>query len=162
MDDAQIVLFVIDGSMELCSQQLGLFDSITTRNKIIVINKTDLKQSVCYENLPSQMKAFPVIKTSVLTGEGLDALKKTIVSEILENNIDISASDIAFTMRQKVVICKALEIIEQISDLLTEGIGHELVAIDLRRAVDTVAEVTGEVVTDDILDIVFSTFCVGK
>ncbi|MHC4140221.1 MAG: tRNA uridine-5-carboxymethylaminomethyl(34) synthesis GTPase MnmE, partial [Planctomycetota bacterium] len=89
-------------------------------------------------------------------------LKKTIVSEILENNIDISASDIVFTMRQKVVICKALEIIEQISDLLTEGIGHELVAIDLRRAVDTVAEVTGEVVTDDILDIVFSTFCVGK
>ena len=58
MDDAQIVLFVIDGSMELCSQQIELFGSITTRNKIIVINKTDLKQNVCYENLPSQMRAF--------------------------------------------------------------------------------------------------------
>jgi tRNA modification GTPase len=162
MDDAQIVLFVIDGSVGLCSQQIELFGSIATKNKIIVINKTDLKQKVCYENLPSQMKAFPVINTSVLTGEGLDALKKTIVSEILESNVDISASDIVFTMRQKVVICKAIEIIEQLSDLLTEGIGHELVAIDLRRAVDTVAEITGEVVTDDILDIVFSTFCVGK
>jgi tRNA modification GTPase len=132
MYDAQIVLFVIDGSVGLCSQQIELFGSIATKNKIIVI------------------------------GEGLDALKKTIVSEILESNVDISASDIVFTMRQKVVICKALEIIEQLSDLLTEGIGHELVAIDLRRAVDTVAEITGEVVTDDILDIVFSTFCVGK
>ena len=162
MDDAQIVLFVIDGSMELCSQQIELFCSITTRNKIIVINKTDLKQNVCYENLPSQMKAFPVIKTSVLTGEGLDALKKTVVSEILESNVDISASDIVFTMRQKVVIGKALEIIEQISDSLAEGMSHELIAIDLRRAVDTIGEVTGEVVTDDILDIVFSTFCVGK
>ena len=162
MDDAQIVLFVIDGSVGLCSQQIELFGSIAAKNKIIVMNKTDLKQKVCYENLPSQMKAFPVINTSVLTGEGLDALKKTIVSEILESNVDISASDIVFTMRQKVVICKALEIIEQLSDLLTEGIGHELVAIDLRRAVDTVAEITGEVVTDDILDIVFSTFCVGK
>jgi tRNA modification GTPase len=162
MDDAQIVLFVIDGSMELCSQQIELFDSITTRNKIIVINKTDLKQNVYYENLPSQMKAFPVINTSVLTGEGLDTLKKTIVSGILESNVDISASDIVFTMRQKVVICKALEIVEQISDSLAEGIGHELIAIDLRRAVDTIGEVTGEVVTDDILDVVFSTFCVGK
>jgi len=162
MDDAQIVLFVIDGSVGLCSQQIALFDSIATRNKIIVINKTDLRQNVCYENLPSQMKAFPVINTSVLTGKGLDTLRKTIVSGILESNVDISASDIVFTMRQKVVIGKALEIVEQILDSLAEGIGHELIAIDLRRAVDTIGEVTGEVVTDDILDIVFSTFCVGK
>ena len=143
MDDAQIVLFAIDGSMELCSLQVELFGSITTRNKIIVITKTDLKQNVCYENLPSQMKAFPVIKTSVLADDGLDALRKTIVSEVLESNVDISASDIAFTMRQKIVIGKALEIIEQISDSPVEGIGHELIAIDLRRAVDTIGEVTG-------------------
>ncbi|MCR4288654.1 MAG: tRNA uridine-5-carboxymethylaminomethyl(34) synthesis GTPase MnmE [Candidatus Scalindua sp.] len=162
MDDAQIVLFVVDGSVQLCSRQIELFNSITTRSKITVINKTDLKQNVCYENLPSQMNAFPVVNTSVLTGEGLDRLKKTIVSEILESNVDISASDIVFTMRQKVVIGKALDIIGQISDSLAGGIGHELIAMDLRRAIDTIGEVTGEVVTDDILDIVFSTFCVGK
>jgi tRNA modification GTPase len=148
--------------MGICGQQIELFDSITTRNKIIVINKTDLNQNVCYESLPSQMKAFPVIKTSVHTGEGLDTLKKTLVSEILESNVDVSASDIVFTMRQKVVVGKTFEIIEQVSDSLTEDIGHELIAIDLRRALDTIGEVTGEVVTDDILDIVFSTFCVGK
>ena len=162
MDDAQIVLFVIDGSVQLSSQQIELFDSVSTRNKITVINKTDLEQNVCYVDLPSQMKAFPVVNTSVLTGEGLERLKKTIVSEILESNVDISGSDIVFTMRQKVVIGKALEIIGQISDSLAEGIGHELIAMDLRRAIDTIGEVTGEVVTDDILDIVFSTFCVGK
>ncbi len=162
VDDAQIVLFVIDGSMELCSRQVALFDSINTRNKIIVINKADLKQNVCFDNLSPQMKAFPVIKTSVFTGEGLAMLKKTIVSEILESSVDISASDIVFTVRQKAVIGKALEIIGQISGSLDEGIAHELLAIDLRRAIDTIGEVTGEVVTDDILDIVFSTFCVGK
>ncbi|HJO56244.1 MAG TPA: hypothetical protein QF423_06175, partial [Candidatus Scalindua sp.] len=59
-------------------------------------------------------------------------------------------------------IGNALGIINQISDTLPEDIGHELVAMDLRRAVDTIGEVTGEVVTDDILDVVFSTFCVGK
>ena len=162
MDDAQIVLFVVDGSEQLCSQQIELFDSIATRNKIIVINKTDLKQNVCYENLPSQMKAFTVVNTSVFTGEGLDRLRKAVVSKILESNVDISASDIVFTMRQKVVIGKALEIIGQISDSLIGDIGHELIAMDLRRALDTIGEVTGEVVTDDILDIIFSTFCVGK
>lgn len=162
MDDAQVVLFVVDGSAQLCNRQIELFDSITTRNKITVVNKTDLKQNVCYQDLPSQMKAFPVVNTSVLTGEGLDRLKKTIVSEILESKVDISASDIVFTMRQKVVIGKALEIIGHISDSLTEGIGHELIAMDLRTAIDAIGEVTGEIVTDDILDIVFSAFCVGK
>jgi tRNA modification GTPase len=162
MDDAQVVLFVVDGSVPLCSQQVGLFDSITTRNKIIVINKTDLKQNVCYEDLPSQMKACPLVSVSVFTGEGLDRLKKAVVSEILESNVDISASDIVFTMRQKIVIGKAVDIITEISGSLAENIGHELIAMDLRRALDTIGEVTGEVVTDDILDVVFSSFCVGK
>jgi len=162
MGDAQVVLFVVDGSVSLCSQQIELFGSIATRNKVIVINKTDLKQNVCFEDLPSQMKAFPVVNTSVITGEGLDRLRKTIVSEILESNVDISASDIVFTLRQKIVIGNAIEIIDQISDSLAEGVGYELIAMDLRRAVDTIGEVTGEVVTDDILDVVFSTFCVGK
>ncbi len=162
MDDAQVVLFVVDGSVRICSQQIGLFDSITARNKIIVINKADLKQNVCYENLPLQMKACPVVNVSVFTGEGLDSLKKAVVSEILESNVDISASDIVFTMRQKVVIGKAVEIIAEISDSLVGNIGHELIALDLKRALDTIGEVTGEIVTDDILDVVFSSFCIGK
>jgi tRNA modification GTPase len=108
------------------------------------------------------MKTFPVVKTSVLTGEGLNELKKTMVSSVFENNIDLSASDIVFTMRQRVVLGRALDILEQASDSLNEGMGYELVAIDLRKALDTIGEVTGEVLTDDILDRIFSEFCIGK
>ncbi len=162
MEDAQMVLFVIDGSMGLCSEQIGFFDSIATRNKIIVINKADLKQNVSYESLPSEMNVFPVVKTSVVTDQGLDVLKKTMVSRVFESNIDISASDIVFTMRQKLVVSRAIQILEEISSLLNEEISHELLAIDLRRAVDTVGEITGEVLTDDILNIIFSSFCIGK
>ncbi|MHC4269417.1 MAG: tRNA uridine-5-carboxymethylaminomethyl(34) synthesis GTPase MnmE [Planctomycetota bacterium] len=162
MEDAQMVLFVIDGSMGLCSEQIGFFDSIATRNKIIVINKADLKQNVSYESLPSEMNVFPVVKTSVVTDQGLDVLKKTMVSRVFESNIDISASDIVFTMRQKLVVSRAIQILEEISGLLNEEISHELLAIDLRRVVDTVGEITGEVLTDDILNIIFSSFCIGK
>ena len=162
IDTAQIVIFVIDGCMNLSSEQIKFFDSITTRSKIIVINKIDLQQKTCYEDLSSKMKTFPVIKTSVLTGEGLNELRKTMVSSVFENNIDISASDVVFTMRQRVVLSRALDILEQTSDSLNEGIGYELVAIDLRKALDTIGEVTGEVLTDDILDRIFSEFCIGK
>ena len=162
IDTAQIVIFVIDGCMNLSSEQIKFFDSITTRSKIIVINKIDLQQKTCYEDLSSKMKTFPVVKTSVLTGEGLNELKKTMVSSVFENNIDLSASDVVFTIRQRVVLGRALDILEQISDSLNEGIGYELVAIDLRKALDTIGEVTGEVLTDDILDRIFSEFCIGK
>ena len=162
IDTAQIVIFVIDGCMNLSSEQIKFFDSITTRSKIIVINKIDLQQKTCYEDLSSKMKAFPVVKTSVLTGEGLNELKKTMVSSVFENNIDLSASDVVFTMRQRVVLGRALDILEQTSDSLNEGIGYELVAIDLRKVLDTIGEVTGEVLTDDILDRIFSEFCIGK
>jgi len=162
IDTAQIVLFVIDGCMNLSREQIKFFDSITTRSKIIVINKNDLQQKFCYEDLSSKMKTFPVVKTSVLTGEGLDKLKKTMVSGVFENNIDISASDVVFTMRQRDVVSRVFDTLEQTSDSLDEGIGHELVAIDLRKALDTIGEVTGEVLTDDILDRIFSGFCIGK
>ena len=162
IDTAQIVVFVIDGYMDLSSEQIKFFDSITTRSKIIVINKIDLQQKTCYEDLSSKMKTFPVVKTSVLTGEGLNELKKTMVSSVLVNNIDLSASDVVFTIRQRVVLSRALDILEQTSDSLNEGIGYELVAIDLRKALDTIGEVTGEVLTDDILDRIFSEFCIGK
>ncbi len=159
---AQIVIFVIDGDMNLSSEQIKFFDSITTRGKITVINKIDLQQKTCYEDLSSRMKTFPVVKISVLTGEGLNELKKTMVSSVFENNIDISASDVVFTMRQRVVLSRVLDILEQTSDSLNEGIGYEIVAIDLRKALDTIGEVTGEVLTDDILDRIFSEFCIGK
>ena len=162
IDTAQIVIFVIDGCMNLSSEQIKFFDSITTRSKIIVINKIDLQQKTCYEDLSSKMKTFPVVKTSVLTGDGLSELKKTMVANVFENNIDLSASDVVFTMRQRVVLSRALDILEQTSDLLNEGAGYELVAIDLRRALDTIGEVAGEVLTDDILDRIFSEFCIGK
>ncbi|MGR3304399.1 MAG: tRNA uridine-5-carboxymethylaminomethyl(34) synthesis GTPase MnmE [Candidatus Scalindua sp.] len=162
IDTAQIVIFIIDGCVNLSSEQIKFFDTITTRSKIIVINKIDLQKKTGYEDLSSKMKTFPVVKTSVLTGEGLNELKKTMVSSVFENNIDLSASDVVFTMRQRVVLSRALDILEQTSDSLNEGIGYELVAIDLRMALDTIGEVTGEVLTDDILDRIFSEFCIGK
>ncbi|MCP4264172.1 MAG: tRNA uridine-5-carboxymethylaminomethyl(34) synthesis GTPase MnmE [Candidatus Brocadiaceae bacterium] len=162
MEDAQMVIFVLDGSVGLCSEQIRFFGSVATKNKIIVVNKADLKQNACYENLPSEMNSFPVVKTSIVTAQGLEILKKTMVSTVFESSIDISATDIVFTVRQKLVVSRAIQILEEISNQLHEEISHELIAIDLRRVVDVIGEITGEVLTDDILDIIFSGFCIGK
>jgi tRNA modification GTPase len=160
--DAQIVLFFIDGCMKLQAEQIKFFGSITTKNKIIVINKNDLPQEVDCKDFSSVMRTFPVVKTSALIGEGVDELKKIMVSNILNKNVDISASGIVFTMRQKIILSRALETLVHITDSLNQNVSHEFIAIDLRSLIDTIGEVTGGVITDDILDIIFSEFCIGK
>ncbi|MEE8597590.1 MAG: hypothetical protein V3T09_07260, partial [bacterium] len=151
-----------DGGTKLQAEQIEFFDSITTKNKIIVINKNDLTQEIDCNDFSSTMRTFPAVKTSALTGEGVDELKKIMVSNILKKNVDISASGIVFTMRQKIILSRALETLVHITDSLNEKVSHELMAIDLRSLIDTIGEVTGEVITDDILDIIFSEFCIGK
>ncbi len=160
--DAQIVLFVVDGYTKLRTEQVEFVDSIIEKNTIIVVNKSDLPQEVDCKDFLLMKKAYPIVKTSTLTGEGLGELKKIMVSSIFTRSIDMSASGIIFTIRQKMIICRALEILEHILDSLNSEIGYELIAIDLRRVIDTIGEIAGEVVTDDILDIVFSEFCIGK
>ncbi len=160
--DTQIVLFFIDGSKKLQAEQIEFFNSITTKNKIIVVNKNDLPQEVDCKEFSSMMRTFPTVKTSALTGEGVGELKKIMISNILKKNVDISASGITFTMRQKIILSHALETLVYITDSLNQKLSHELIAIDLRSLIDTIGEVTGKVITDDILDIIFSEFCIGK
>lgn len=162
INDAQIILFFIDGSLRLQTEQIKFFESLTTKNKIIVINKIDLPQEVDCKGFSAIMKTFPVVETSALTGEGVDRLKKIMVSSVLRKHVDISASGIVFTMRQKVILSRALETLVRIIDSLNQKPNLELLAIDLRSVMDIIGEVTGEIITDDILDTIFSEFCIGK
>ncbi|MHC4453158.1 MAG: hypothetical protein ACYSWS_00505, partial [Planctomycetota bacterium] len=81
------------------------------------------------------MRTFPAVKTSALTGEGVEELKKIMVSNILKKNVDISASGIVFTMRQKIILSRALETLVHITDSLNKKVSHELMAIDLRSLI---------------------------
>lgn len=159
---AQLVLFIIDGSRKYREEQTEFFNSIITKNKMMIINKKDLPQEIDCDGFCLKVRGFSVIKTSALTGEGLGELKKTMVSVVLKKNIDTSASGIVVTVRQNIILYRALEILERTIDSLGQGASHELVAIDLRSVIDAIGEVTGEVMTDDILDIIFSEFCIGK
>ncbi|MDR4498181.1 MAG: tRNA uridine-5-carboxymethylaminomethyl(34) synthesis GTPase MnmE [Candidatus Scalindua sp.] len=160
--DAHIVLFVIDGSERLQSEKVEFIESISDKNVIVVMNKTDLERRSEWDNYPQEMSRYSRVKTSALTGVGLEELKNLLVSTILNKSVDLSASGIIFSLRQKLIMAKVTEIIGRILESIQLQIGHEFVAIDLRGAVDSIGEITGEVATDDILDLVFKEFCIGK
>ena len=102
-----------------------------------------------------------MVALSARTGEGLPELARTI-SRLLVKDKGPQDVDIAPNIRHKEVLGKVLDSLLRAKKALYEGLSPEIVAIDLRQALEYLGEITGETVTEDILDRIFSSFCLGK
>ncbi len=158
----QLILFVLDGSKGIEDEDIKLLNSFPSLQKIIVMNKCDAAAKSARNNFPEDFKIHPVIRTSTITGEGLDNLRKTMIRTILEGKIDQSASDVTLNARHKDAFKRTLELIKCATEAAEEARSYEFIALDLRDALETIGEVVGETTTEDILDKIFSNFCIGK
>ena len=162
---SQLILFVIDGSKGVEDEDIELFKSFPASQKIIVINKCDVRLrriKSALNDFPEDFKRHPIIKTSTITAEGLNDLKNAMIRTILEGRIDQSASDVTLNARHKAAFKRTLKLIECAKEAAARAQSHEFIALDLRDALETLGEVAGETTTDDILDKIFSNFCIGK
>lgn len=134
-------------------------------NVIVVANKIDLCPNGLAGNLPRDSGADSIIEVSALRGDNLDALKLRI-DKMLRNNlyVDCSSQTIALTARQRQRLLAGRESLGQCLSLLSddETVQLELVALELRSSLDSLASISGAAVTEDILGRIFSRFCVGK
>ena len=159
--DANISLLVLDASEPLTDDDIRLMDQVPGERRIIVFNKIDLmgkrKPGFLEPSEPSE-----VIPISALTGEGFDQLTKEIFTR-LSGDKGAERDDVMITdARQHAAVKKSLEQMSSARDLMTEGELEEIVLLKLHGALQSLGEVTGETLTDDILGQIFSTFCVGK
>lgn len=164
MKKADLVLLVLDGSKELHETDLRLIDESKTKKTILVINKIDLPSRISMEKLPLDK---PVVRISALKGEGLDALKEEIISTSLSPQVSqmITAKEtggVLVTNERHIMALKKAH--TSIASFL-EGISlvsPEILAIELREALDALGDITGITTPDDILNKIFSEFCIGK
>jgi len=161
---SDMVLLIVDASLSISSLSWKLIQETTNWIQapvIIVANKTDngLKQ----ETLKKLQKLKkPIVKMSAKTGKGLKNLEKVIV-EIISKGYDALSDDVIITSkRQKEIIDKTAENINQACATLEKNNGFEFSVVDLRQALNVLGELTGETVTEDILNNIFSRFCIGK
>jgi tRNA modification GTPase len=159
--DANISLLVLDASEPLTDDDIKLMDQVPGERRIIVFNKIDLMGKLKPGFLePSEQ--FKVIPISALTGEGFDQLTEDIFTR-LSGDREAERDDIMITdARQHAAVKKSLEQLSGARDLMREGELEEIVLLKLHGALQSLGEVTGETLTDDILGQIFSTFCVGK
>ncbi len=161
IDSADILLYVIDAGASLCDADLQFYEQLAEKNILVVINKTDLSEAEKKFNLPDSWQNIPLVEVSAIYGTGIEALKEHIADQAFSSR---ASPNSAFTpnWRQKCLLDKTAKAVSAAADNLSRGLTPELVSIDLREALGCVDEITGRYVQTDVLDQIFSKYCVGK
>jgi len=157
---ADLVLYLLDSSRPYDSDDRLVADSISTSKKVIVFNKSDLPGLL---QLPADLLSVPAISVSTSSGEGIVALKTVISEAFLHGKSVDSREYILLTRaRHRDALQSVASILNSLKSAPEKLLHGELVALDLREALDLLGQVTGETTPDDILDLIFSQFCIGK
>ncbi len=158
---ADLVLLLLDGSEPLTDHDQKLLKETEDKNRLIIINKIDLAQKISEKELSSLLKAEEILKISAKTGEGIEELKKKLEEMIFAG--EVSGEDaLVASLRQLELLRACREQIQRAIKTAQQGLSEEFIASELRRAVELLGEISGESVSEEVLEIIFSKFCIGK
>lgn len=164
IDDADVVLVVLDGSAPLDDDDRRVVEQSGTRRRVFVMNKADCAHRWSDEArtvLQSDPPQAAIVTTSARTGLGIEVLRRAIVQS-LPRGMEAAQEVFVTRLRHREALGRAREALLHAQDAVADRLSSEFVAMDLRAAVSTLGELLGEVTTDDLLDRIFSEFCIGK
>lgn len=157
LDEAELILCVLDGSSVLEDSDIELLNSIRDRRHIVIINKSDLQQSINKEYISSNN----ILSVSANTGEGIEKLTEKI-SELFKLGGHSDSSMIFANERQRDLCRKSLDFLGRAEEALTMGVTLDGVTIYIEEAANALLTLSGERATEAVVNDVFSRFCVGK
>lgn len=158
---ADMVLFMLDGSRKITNDDMRIFQMLKEKPKIILVNKKDLPQKYTLSELKKIFKG-DLVRISCLTEEGIERLCQKIRDFILKGNVIDQEGYLVTNLRHKEALIKAKDCLDKVSEGLTRGAFPELVILDLKEALENLQIILGENFTPDILERIFSQFCIGK
>ncbi len=162
VDESDLVLYVLDGSQDWHPDDETLLGGLDGKGKIIVVNKSDLPPKLDSARVKQRVNGAPVVGASCLKELGVRALEDEIFRFITEGKAKVSDEAVISSVRQKDLLQKALANIADAQKGCEEDLSPELLAVDVRLALDHLGLLVGEVVNDDVLEVLFSQFCIGK
>jgi tRNA modification GTPase len=157
--DAALVLIVLDATQPLNDEDRRLLAAVDGRPAIVALNKSDLVANE-KDSASISEPAAPTISTSALTGEGISALRERILA--LATGGAAAEPGLLTNLRQHQAVATALSALADAAKANAGGIPHEMILLDLYRALWALDSLTGQTTSDDILNLIFSSFCIGK
>lgn len=157
---ADLVIFLLDGSRPFDQEDRLIQEALSGSRVIVVINKGDLPSALELPGLPAD---WPAVTVSTRTGDGIEGLRQAIRSTFLHGRAVDSREYVALShARHRDALVKAGAALDRFTANMARGAELELLAVDLRDALSAIGEVTGETTPDEILDLIFQRFCIGK
>ena len=160
--EADLVIAIFDASEELNKEDLEILDLIKDKKTIIVLNKNDLEQKIDENDERLTSVSSSIIKISALNKTGIEDIYNEISKLFDLNEINLDQDVVITNVRHKNLINKAIESVKKARETMEEKMPLDIIAIFIKDILEDLGNITGEVVTDDIIDEIFSKFCLGK
>ena len=161
LQDADLVLFVVDGATKMDENDEQIMDMITDRKAIILLNKTDLTPVTTVEMIREKLDK-PVVAISAKEETGLSELEDTIKDLFYDGKISFNDQVYITNIRQKTALEAALEALNKVQESIANGMPEDFFSIDLMAAYEELGTIVGEAVGEDLVNEIFGRFCTGK
>ena len=161
-NQADLVIFILDCSKDFSAEDREIMEQIDEKKTIVVLNKIDLPAKIDESAVRDILPNAYVMKTSMETQEGIGDIEEKIVSMVYDGKVSQNNSLIVTNVRHKDILVKAEKSLGDAIAMTQMGEALEFIEIDINSAYASLGEIIGETVQDDIINEVFSRFCLGK
>ena len=160
--NADLIIYVVDASKELDENDEKILRLITDKNTIILLNKSDLDTVITADIMKEKAGDIPVISVSAKEEQGIRELEETVKEMFLKGEISFNDQIYITNIRQKNALSDALESMKKVIQSIDDGMPEDFYSIDLMDAYESLGSITGESVGEDLINEIFSKFCMGK
>lgn len=162
INDADLILFVIDGSNKENNEDIEIATSIKDKNVFVIINKTDLDIKYNTDTIKNILPHSSFIYTSAKSSGGIDELSQSVKNSILDGEINIKDNIYITNERHMEELISASNHLAEVINALNGGVYPDIVTIDIENAISALGNITGQTVSEEIISNIFKKFCVGK
>jgi tRNA modification GTPase len=158
--EADLILFMLDASRPLDHDDLFIEKELSNSKVILILNKCDLPEAI---KLPATLASHATVRISTQNGVGIDCLHRSIHNFFLHGRAVDGREYVALSnSRQRDALEKCRDLLQRFTANIAAGFNLELLSVDLRESLRAIGEVTGETTPDEVLDLIFQRFCIGK
>lgn len=160
--DADLAIVVFDCSKELEQEDIEIISLVKDKPAIVLFNKTDLDSKLREEDVSNMLKDKYIITTSMLEGKGIDKLEEKLKEMFLSSEVEIGEDPIVTNTRQRDLLIKAKENVQDALDALNMEMPVDCIEVDIKGCWENLGFITGDSIGEDIIDKIFKNFCIGK
>ena len=161
-ENADLIIYVVDASRELDDNDEKILNMIQNKKTIILLNKSDLDTVVTADEMKARAGDIPVISVSAKEERGIKELEEMVKKMFLRGEISFNDQIYITNVRQKEALNDASESMEKVIESIDSGMPEDFYSIDLMDAYESLGSITGESVGEDLVNEIFSKFCMGK